>query len=140
MAVQAGRPVAGIDLGGTKILAGIVDAENRILGRAKTSTPAREGAKSILGAIVGVLEQALAEAGCTRGDLAGIGVGSPGPLDTERGVILFSANMDVRTTSAWAATASSAWGRGGDTRTSWRRSWGPGSAAASSSGVKLSPV
>ena len=45
MAGQNGGPlVLGIDLGGTKVVAGVVDAEHRILGRAKRSTPAREGA------------------------------------------------------------------------------------------------
>jgi glucokinase len=96
MVAQAGPPVAGIDLGGTKILAAIVDAENRILGRAKIATPAREGGDAILAAIVGALDHALAESARRRDELAGIGIGSPGPLDTEQGVILFSANMNVR--------------------------------------------
>jgi glucokinase len=89
-------PVAGIDLGGTKILAGVVDAENRILGRAKRPTPSREGGAAIVRAISDGLEEALGEAGVAAEDLAGIGVGSPGPLDSGRGVILFSANLAVK--------------------------------------------
>lgn len=97
MAGQDGGPtMVGIDLGGTKILAGVVNAENRILGRAKVSTPAKEGNQAILAAVIGCVEQALSEAGHWIGDVAGIGIGSPGPLDTDRGIILFSSNMNVR--------------------------------------------
>lgn len=97
MSAQAGGPpVVGIDLGGTKILAGVVSAENRILGRAKSPTPAQEGADAILGAIVGCVDAALDDARCSRKDIACVGVGSPGPIDIDTGVIRFSANLNVR--------------------------------------------
>jgi glucokinase len=89
-------PVVGIDLGGTKVVAGVVDAGHRILGRAKRSTPARQGSAAILEAILEAVRDALESAGVAAADLAGIGVGSPGPLDPESGTILFSANLNVR--------------------------------------------
>jgi glucokinase len=89
-------PVLGIDLGGTKILTGVVDFEHRIMGRAKRPTPAKEGAEAILKAIIDCADEALAEAAVSRGQLAGIGIGSPGPLDAQAGVILFSANLNVK--------------------------------------------
>src|SRR4051812_22560729 len=92
----SGPPVVGVDLGGTKILAGVVDAENRILGRAKRSTPAKEGGAEIVRAVVDCIETALDESAVARSTVAGIGIGSPGPLDAEAGVILFSANLNVR--------------------------------------------
>ncbi len=96
MGARNARPlVAGVDLGGTKILAAIVDEENQILGRAKTSTPAKEGGPAILAAILATLDRAAAEARVSLAEIAGLGVGSPGPLDPERGVILFSANLNV---------------------------------------------
>ena len=91
-----GRLVAGVDLGGTKILACVVDAEHRIVGRSKHPTPAKEGAKAILDTIVKALHEACESAGAKLGDLGAVGVGSPGPLDPHRGVILFSANLNVR--------------------------------------------
>lgn len=97
MSVQGdGRPVVGIDLGGTKILAGVVSAENRILGRAKFPTPAQEGAQAILDAIVDCVDGALADARLSRSDIASVGVGSPGPIDADTGIIRFSANLNVR--------------------------------------------
>ena len=88
-------PVVGVDLGGTKILAGVVGADHTILGRAKKPTPAQEGGPSILDAIVTCIDHALAEAGLDRAEVAGIGVGSPGPLDPSTGVVIFTANLNV---------------------------------------------
>ena len=88
--------MVGVDLGGTKILAGVVDSEHKILGRAKRPTPAEAGGPAILVAILSCVEQALAESGVAREEIAGIGVGSPGPLDPSTGVIIQSANLNVR--------------------------------------------
>lgn len=90
-----GPLVAGVDLGGTKILAAIVDPNNKILGRAKHATPAQEGGPAILAMVAQCVRQAAAEANVPISSLKGIGIGSPGPLDSETGVILFSANLNV---------------------------------------------
>src|SRR5262245_13682489 len=91
-----GPPVVGVDLGGTKILSAVVAGDHRILGRAKRTTPAREGGPAIVAALSACVDGALQDAGLTRGDIAGAGIGSPGPLDVKSGVILFSANLNVR--------------------------------------------
>jgi glucokinase len=91
-----GPPVVGIDLGGTKILGGVVSHDNQILGRAKRNTPAKEGAAAILQATIDCVDEALASAGIKRHQIAAAGIGSPGPLNVETGVILFSSNLNVR--------------------------------------------
>jgi glucokinase len=97
MSIHAEGPlVVGVDLGGTKVLAAVVAADNAILGRAKVATPAHEGGAAILQAIVQCVDSALAEAGLTRSAVAAAAVGSPGPLDPATGVILFSSNLNVR--------------------------------------------
>ncbi len=97
MAVSsATAPVVGVDLGGTKILAAVVGPDNKILGRAKRPTPAEAGGSAILSAIVACFDQALAESGVDRNDVAAIGIGSPGPIDHGTGTIPFSANLNVR--------------------------------------------
>lgn len=88
--------VVGVDLGGTKILAGVVGPDNKILGRAKRPTPAEAGGPAILAAIVSCIDQALAEARASRDHLVGLGIGSPGPIDHASGTIPFSANLNVR--------------------------------------------
>ncbi len=68
MATSGGGPlVLGIDLGGTKILAGVVGPDNKILGRAKCPTPAQEGGEAILKMMVECVDEALASAGVSRG-------------------------------------------------------------------------
>lgn len=95
-AKAAGVPVIGIDLGGTKVLAGVVGPDNMILGRAKRPTPSKEGAEAILAAILEAVYEAIDLAEIELDDVAGVGVGTPGPLDADKGIILFSANMNVR--------------------------------------------
>ena len=58
--------MVGVDLGGTKILAGVVGADNRILGRAKRNTPAKEGGPAILQAMIECVDEALNIAGVSR--------------------------------------------------------------------------
>jgi len=91
-----GPPVVGVDLGGTKTLAGVVSAENRILGRGKRDTPARDGGPAILQEMIACVDEALVCAGIPRQDVVAGGIGSPGPLDVKSGVILFSANLNVK--------------------------------------------
>lgn len=85
----------GIDLGGSKILAGAVTAEGRILSRAKNRTPFAKGGKALLAALSETIAEALDGAGIGKERLAAVGMGSPGPLDPERGVILRTPNIAV---------------------------------------------
>jgi glucokinase len=91
-----GRPVVGVDLGGTKVLAGVVGPDHSIIGRSKKSTPAKDGADAILAAIEACVREAVAVAGLALEDIAAVGIGSPGPLDPKTGIIHFSANLNVR--------------------------------------------
>jgi glucokinase len=88
-------PVIGIDLGGTKILVGVVDGHNEILSRAKCPTPARDGGPAIVAAMIRTVEDALNEAGMTAGGVAAAAIGTPGPLDPDSGIILWSSNLNV---------------------------------------------
>jgi glucokinase len=91
-----GTSVIGIDLGGTKVLVGVVSSANRILARAKRPTPAKEGGPAIVAVMTEGIGEALETAGLTRGEIAAVGIGSPGPLDTKSGTILWSSNLDVK--------------------------------------------
>jgi len=87
--------ILGIDLGGTKTLVGVVDRDGRILGRGKLSTPSHQGGDAIVDVIARATEMAILESGRALDEVGLAGIGSPGPLDVENGLILFSANMDV---------------------------------------------
>jgi glucokinase len=85
-----------VDLGGTKILAGVISADNKILGRGKRNTPAKEGGPAILQTMIECVNEAVQSSGVPLDEIAAGGIGSPGPLDPEKGVILFSANLNVK--------------------------------------------
>lgn len=93
----------GIDLGGTKILAGVVKDGRKVVGRGKLKTPFREGAAEMTAALVGAADLALKEAGVSRSDVSAVGVAAPGPIDAEAGVLLRAANLAVKN---WSVTES----------------------------------
>ena len=83
----------GFDLGGTKMLAVVYDANFKPLGRKRRRTKGHEGLKAGLERIVETIEIALEEAEIKADRLRGIGVGCPGPLDLDAGVILEAPNL-----------------------------------------------
>ena len=85
----------GIDVGGTKILAGVVDESWRIRGRGKVRSPFRDGPAEMAAAIVAAADAALAEAGAARADVGAMGLGVPGPLDEARTTLLRAVNLGV---------------------------------------------
>jgi len=76
--------VAGIDLGGTKIQAVVLDRE-RVLGSARAATP-QEGADSVMAAVVEAVKTALHNAEASGSALAAVGIGTPGTIDLRGGV------------------------------------------------------
>lgn len=83
----------GIDLGGTKIQALVLDDAHVVLGRARRETPREGGPQAVLDALVTAMEAALAEAGAQAGDLAGVGVGTPGAVDIVAGTVANARNL-----------------------------------------------
>jgi glucokinase len=82
---------AGVDLGGTKIQTVVVRAR-RVVGQSRVSTP-HTGPTDVVQAVVGTVTAALNEAGGARTDLRGIGIGSPGEVDSETGTVARAANL-----------------------------------------------
>jgi glucokinase len=81
---------AGVDVGGTKIAAGLVSTEGMVLGRRTDPTPARQGATAVLAAIEDAIAK-VAAALPAGGVLAGAGVGTGGVIDHASGRVV-SAN------------------------------------------------
>lgn len=86
----------GFDLGGTKMLATVLDEELGQVGRARKKTKGQQGQGASVERIVRTIDQALEQAGARRDQLGGIGVGCPGPLDLETGVVLEAPNLGWR--------------------------------------------
>ncbi len=90
--VRPRYPVAGIDIGGTKIATLIVDGEGQVLGRAThASTVADQTAAAA--AIAACLDDALAGSPLHRHDLGAVGVGVPGRVDPVRGHVTLAVNL-----------------------------------------------
>lgn len=87
------RLAAGIDLGGTKILSLVATDEGEVLGDDRRPTLASEGTEAVVGRIEASLRAALEAAGVAVRELVGIGVSSPGPVDTNQGVVTHAPNL-----------------------------------------------
>jgi glucokinase len=83
----------GIDLGGTKIQAVVVDGRNGVRGEARMPTPRTGGPPAVADAIAGVLGEASEAAGLEAKTLAGIGVGSPGEVRAKTGIVAQARNL-----------------------------------------------
>ena len=83
----------GFDLGGTKMMATVFDAGFKILGSHRTKTKGHEGAKEVLDRMIQTVKEASDDAHIKTQHLGAIGVGCPGPLDLDRGIILEAPNL-----------------------------------------------
>ena len=83
----------GIDLGGTFIKGGIVTAEGEIITADKTPTESELGGDRVATNIVTLAERLLAKADISKTDVVGLGIGSPGMIDSKKGEVVFSGNL-----------------------------------------------
>ncbi len=93
----AGRThAAAIDLGGTKILAAVFAPDGSIVSRAKKMTRAERGAEVVVDRMAEAVREAAAKAGVDVAELQAVGVGVPGPLDADTGVVFVAPNLGWR--------------------------------------------
>ena len=93
--------IIGVDLGGTKISAGALSEDGtHTTGMRSVATQPELGAEGVVDRIVGVIEgvilDTINETGVTRKDFLGIGIGAPGPLDREKGLVVVAPNLGWR--------------------------------------------
>lgn len=82
------KSVVGVDIGGTKIAVAVIDpVDGMVFSRAAMPTEAERGPADGLARIRALIESTVADAGLTMADVAGIGIGSAGPLDAALGRI-----------------------------------------------------
>ena len=92
------RYIVGVDLGGTNIVAGAMPLDgSREIAMRTTPTLAEGGAGSVVDRIVDMIDlviaQTMKETGAERSDFLGVGIGSPGPLDREKGIVIVTPNL-----------------------------------------------
>ncbi|MGH7500657.1 MAG: ROK family protein [Longimicrobiales bacterium] len=95
--------VMGVDLGGTNIVVGVLPmggGTGEVLALRTVPTEAQRGAKFVVDRIVGLIgearEEVLSKYGGTGEDFAGVGIGSPGPLNRRTGTVINTPNLGWR--------------------------------------------
>jgi len=91
--MEGSRLRGGIDLGGTKIEAIVVDDDQQARGQAREPTPTQGGPQDVAEHMAQALEAAAKAAGVKPADLQGVGVGSPGDVDEQRGIVAQARNL-----------------------------------------------
>ncbi len=84
----------GIDLGGTNIVAGVVDEHYKLIATARCKTNAPRPADEIIGDMAYVSREAVGKAGLTMDDIDGVGVGCPGSCNLDTGIVERAENLD----------------------------------------------
>lgn len=84
----------GVDLGGTKIQAVVSDGTALVLGRARRETPRSGGPEAVVLELAEALRAALDDAGVEPMGLSGVGVGAPGSIEPDTGVVVQVANIE----------------------------------------------
>lgn len=93
-AVPSKQPIyLGVDIGGTKIAAGLVDSRGNILSKCRVPMPARGSEAEALSAVDQAIAAALQSNPRLRNSVTAIGISSPGPLDPRKGVIINPPNL-----------------------------------------------
>jgi len=83
----------GIDLGGTNLKLGLVSAEGEMLASLSVPTEAQEGPDHVLRRMAVGVRQVAEKAGTPMDDVAAVGVGVPGPLDSAKGLVHIAPNL-----------------------------------------------
>ena len=86
-------PRAGVDLGGTKIQTVVLDGRSKVLGQSRVPTPSSDGPKKVVQTIAQAVGAAAEEAGLATDSLIGVGVGAPGGIEPDKGVLLNPPNL-----------------------------------------------
>lgn len=83
----------GIDLGGTKINGILTDADGSELSKKIVPTNGHEGKEAVMGRILDLIGGLIEDAGLTAEQVAAIGIGSPGAMDIEKGILIQTTNL-----------------------------------------------
>ncbi|MBS4804333.1 MAG: ROK family protein [Clostridium sp.] len=86
--------VVGVDLGGTKIYTALVDLDGNMVKEITVKTEAHKGDKAVLEKLISTIDTVLE--GIDINEVKAIGVGSPGPLDVKKGLIVYTPNLPFK--------------------------------------------
>lgn len=85
----------GIDVGGTKVLAALIEETGVILARQRVATPREGGSEAVLVTVEKAIEAVLLKGKRTREQLTAIGIAIPGVVDPDKALVVFTPNMEL---------------------------------------------
>ncbi|MGG4444160.1 ROK family protein [Brevibacillus fortis] len=86
----------GLDLGGTKILAGLVDQTGRLIAQKQLPTHAEEGEKAVIERVLSATHDVLSASGIHPEKVRGVGIASAGVINSDSGEVVFASNLGWR--------------------------------------------
>ncbi len=86
----------GVDLGGTKILAGLFDADFKVLARAKLPTNPESGGQAVFARIVQSVDSIVSESGVDPAKIGAMGLAIPGQIVPVKRIVRYAPNLDWR--------------------------------------------
>lgn len=91
----------GIDLGGTNIVVGIIDENNKILAKASRKTNVPRPAEDIFDDMAAAVKDAMSQLYITKDEVISVGVGTPGSVNKADELIEFANNLDFNNVPAY---------------------------------------
>lgn len=85
--------IVGIDLGGTNIKSAIVSEEKKIINKISIPTPTEQGPTAIIDTMANLVHDLLHKSNLTLNDVLAVGVGAPGPMNWQTGVVYSPPNL-----------------------------------------------
>ena len=92
----------GVDLGGTNIVVGVINEENKIIAKASRKTNAPRPAEGVFDDMAAAIKEAAEQAQITFKDVISVGVGTPGSVNKEDELIEFANNLAFENVPAYA--------------------------------------
>jgi glucokinase len=86
--------VLGVDLGGTKIYAGVFDMSLKPVGTSRVSTKPQRSPDEVIDRIARCVKDAVDECDLKFDQVKAVGIGAPGAVDTETGRVIFAPNLN----------------------------------------------
>lgn len=92
MAIETAYAV-GIDLGGTKIMAALIDQEGTIRSQSQCDTLSQEGEQAVIERMISLVDAILLESGVGIAEVRGVGIATAGIIDTKRNMVVYANNL-----------------------------------------------
>lgn len=86
----------GIDIGGMSIKAGVIGENGTIVAKESVPTNAERSYQEIIKTMYDLCLSVLAKANLTKADIVSVGIGSPGTVNSQKGIISYSANLHFK--------------------------------------------